>query len=313
MFRLMRLVVLLLLLSVNAATQAPPSVPGIPGVVARGTPIELVKEGFVFIEGPVAAPDGGLYFTDIRATPSKVYHLDSSGRVVLFRDDANASNGLAFDRAGHLLAAERDGRRLVRMDSRGSATTVVMEGSAGQSFLGPNDLIVDSRGGIYFTDPGPRPIVPGRKAYVWYLPPGAKRAVVLDDQIVRPNGLALTGDGRTLIVDDTVGETIYAFDVEPGGTVKNKRPFARLHDISAGQESVADGMAIDRDDRVYVTTLTGVQVFDKAGQYLGTIKVPRQPANAAFAGPDKRTLYITAREGLYRLHMLARGPDRPGK
>ena len=72
-------------------------------------------------------------------------------------------------------------------------------------------------------------------------------------------------------------------------------------------------MAIDRNDRVYITTVTGVQVFDAKGQYLGTIKVGRQPANVAFAGPDKQTLYITAREGLYRVQMLAKGVDRLGK
>jgi gluconolactonase len=82
---------------------------------------------------------------------------------------------------------------------------------------------------------------------------------------------------------------------------------------SRGAESGADGMAIDRDNRVYITTVTGVQVFDAKGQYLGTIKVGRQPANVAFAGLDKQTLYITAREGLYRVLMLAKGVDRLGK
>jgi gluconolactonase len=86
-----------------------------------------------------------------------------------------------------------------------------------------------------------------------------------------------------------------------------------LRDIPPGAESGADGMAIDRDDRVYITTVAGVQVFDAAGRYLGTIKSARQGANVAFAGPDKRTLYITAREGLYRIKTLAQGPDRLGK
>jgi gluconolactonase len=86
-----------------------------------------------------------------------------------------------------------------------------------------------------------------------------------------------------------------------------------LHDIPAGKESGADGVALDREDRAYITTVTGIQVFDAGGRYLGTIKVPRQPANVGFAGPDKRALYITAREGLYRLKMLAQGPDRMGK
>jgi sugar lactone lactonase YvrE len=172
---------------------------------------------------------------------------------------------------------------------------------------------LDAKGGIYITDPGPRPVVPGRIAYVYYLPAGAKQPVVIDDQIARPNGLTLTRDGKTLIVDDTLGPTVYAYDVQPDGSVKNKRTFAQLRDIPEGKESGADGMALDREDRVYITTVAGVQVFDAAGKYLGTIKVARQPANAGFSGPDKRVLFITAREGLYRLNMLAQGPDRIGK
>ncbi len=179
--------------------------------------------------------------------------------------------------------------------------------------MAPNHLIGDSKGGVYFTDPGPRPLVPGRKAYVYYAPAGRGQAITVDDGIARPNGLTLTRDRKKLIVDDTVGDTVFQFDVQPDGSVKNKRPFARLHDIASGQESGADGMALDREGRVYVTTVTGVQVFDAEGQYLGTIHVARQPANLAFSGPGKRTLYITAREGLYRLKMVAQGPDRLGK
>ena len=120
-------------------------------------------------------------------------------------------------------------------------------------------------------------------------------------------------DGKVLLVDDTHGNTIFAFDVQADGSAVNKRSFARLQGIPEGQPSMADGMALDNNGRVYVTTVTGIQVFTANGEYLGTIPVPRQPANVAFAGADKRTLYITAREGLYRLQMLSQGPDRPGK
>ena len=152
-----------------------------------------------------------------------------------------------------------------------------------------------------------------RLAYVYYVPPNARQARVLDDSITRPNGLTLTNDGKKLIVDDTVGDQIFVFDVENDGTVKNKRPHAKLHDVQPGQESGADGLAIDSEDRIYVTTASGIQVFDPKGAYLGSIKVPRQPANCAFAGPGKRTPYITAREGLYKLAMLSQGPKRLGK
>jgi gluconolactonase len=295
------------LLAEAAHAQSPS---GIAGVVAPGVAPELVQEGFVFTEGPVGTPDGGLYFSDIR--PNRIYHLDPGGKISLVREQTNGANGLALTREGDLLAAEGEGKRISRRSRDGRVTTVT-EGIAGKPFLSPNDVLVDANGGIYITDPGPRPVVPGRTAYVYYLPAGAKEPIVIDDQIARPNGITLTRDGKTLIVNDTLGPTVYAYDVQPDGSVKNRRTFAQLRDIPEGKESGADGMALDRDDRLYVTTVAGVQVFDAAGKYLGTIKVPRQPANAGFAGPDKRVLYITAREGLYRINMLAQGPDRIGK
>jgi gluconolactonase len=297
-------VIMLMATSVHAQS------PGIAGVVAPGVEPELVQEGFVFTEGPLGTPDGGLYFSDIR--PNRIYRLDASGKIELVRDNTNGANGLAFTREGDLLAAEGSGKRVSKRTRDGTVTTVT-EGIAGKPFLAPNDLLVDTKGGIYITDPGPRPVEPGRICYVYYLPAGAKEPVVIDDKIARPNGLTLTRDGKTLIVNDTIGPTVYAYEVQGDGSVKNKRTFAQLRDIPEGKESGADGMALDREDRLYITTVTGVQVFDAAGKYLGTIKVPRQPANAAFGGPDKRVLYITAREGLYRLNTLAQGPDRIGK
>ena len=283
---------------------------GIPGVVAAGTQAELVQDKFTFTEGPVGAADGGLLFSDPR--DSRTYHLDAAGKISIFREHTNGTNGLAFNKAGDLLGVEGDGKRVSVRAKDGKVSTIT-EGAPGRPLMAPNDLILDAKGGIYFTDPGPRPIVPGRKTYVYYLPAGAKEPLVQDDQITRPNGILLTMNGKTVIVDDTVGDTVFAFDVQPDGSLKNKRPFAKLHDLPAGQESGADGMAIDRQDRIYVCTVTGVQVFDKKGQYLGTIKVPKQAANAAFAGPGKRTLYLTARDALYKVQMLAQGPNRLGK
>ncbi len=208
--------------------------------------------------------------------------------------------------------AEGDAKRITMRNKAGVISTLT-EGRPGMPLLSPNDLIVNARGGVYFTDPGPRPVVPGRPTYVYYLPVNAWEPVPVDTAVPRPNGLTLTNDGTTLIVDDTLNPTVFAYDVQPDGTVKNKRPFAMLRDIPAGAESGADGMAIDRDDRVYITTVAGVQVFDPKGRYLGTIKADRQAANLAFSGPDKQTLYLTAREGLYRVRTLAKGPDRLGK
>jgi len=283
---------------------------GIPGVIAPGVEVELVQEGYKFTEGPVGTPDGGLYFTDNRA--NKILLLDRNGKITVAHENTNNANGLVLTKSGDLLEAQGTGKRVNRRSRDGKVTTLT-DGIGGKPFLAPNDLIADAKGGIYFTDPGPRPVVAGRKAYVYYLPPGAKEPVVIDDAVVRPNGLSLTLDGKTLIVDDSVGDEVFAWDVQRDGTVKNKRTLLKLHDIPAGKESGADGMAIDSAGRLYFATITGVQVFNARAQYLGTIKVPRQPSNVAFAGRGKRTLYITAREGLYRIKTSARGPKRIGK
>jgi gluconolactonase len=282
----------------------------IPGVIAAGTQSELVKEGFVFTEGPLGTEDGGLYFNDNRE--SKTYLLDRGGKISVVYEQTKAANGLALTRQGDLLAAEGEGKRISRR-SRDGKLTAVSESYKGMPHLSPNDLITDASGGVYFTDPGPRPVVPGRPTHVLYLAAGATQPILIDDTVGRPNGVILSPDGRTLIVDNTLAPQIYAYDVQPDSSVKNKRVFAELRDIPAGQESGADGMAVDRDGRLYVASLTGIQVFDARGQYLGTIKFPRQPANAAFAGPGKGVLYVTAREGLYRIDTMTKGPDRPGK
>ena len=282
---------------------------GIPGVIAPGDTPQLVQENFTFLEGPVGTADGGLIFSDIRV--NKTY-LDPAGKISVIAENTNSSNGLALTKQGELVRAEADGRRIA-MVKRDGTVQAPTGNYRGMPLLAPNDLILDARGGIYFTDPGPRPIVPGRPTYVFYLPAGAKAPIAVETAITRPNGLVLTMDGKTLIVDDTVGPNVFAFDIGPTGMLKNKRVFAQLHDLAAGQESGADGMAIDRQDRVYVTTVTGVQVFDKQGRYLGTIKAGRQAANAAFSGPGKRVLYLTAREGLYRINTMTQGPERLGK
>jgi len=299
-----------LLLFLPLAQQSPAPLEGIPGVVAKGEMVRLVKEGFVFTEGPVGMADGGLFFSDL-LTSDRIYRLDIKGEMTVFRDKANSAGGVAVNRIGEVFAVETTTKRIVKIAN--GVVTALTEGSRERPLLAPNDLILDSNGGIYFTDPGPRPVVPGRIVYVYYLPPGSKEPIMLDDKIARPNGIQITTNGRTLLVDDTVGDTIFAWDIQNDGTARNKRSFAKLQNIPPGMDSGADGMAIDRDDRLYVATVTGVQVFDRDGVYLGTIPVPRQPSNVAFSDTDKRGLYITAREGLYHLRMLAQGPNRPGK
>ena len=214
----------------------------IKGVIAPNAKVELVQEGYKFTEGPVGTAKGELYFTDNRA--DQILLLDSKGKISLAYDKTDNANGLAFSRSGELFEVQGVGKKVNKRGKDGKVTTLA-DGIGGKPFLAPNDLILDAKGGIYFTDPGPRPVVAGRKAYVYYLPPGAKEPVVVDDTLVRPNGLTLAFGGRMLIVDDSVSNEVSAWDVQRDGTVKNKRALIKLHDIPEGKESGADGMAID--------------------------------------------------------------------
>lgn len=306
-----RLVVMLGVVLMIAGCATVQTQGGIPGVVAPGIEPELVQEGFTFTEGPLGTMDGGLYFTHLLGA-NRIYRLDASGKISVFRENSNGTNGLAFTPTGDLVGAEGRGKRISKIGHDGTAAELT-HGDGEKPLMAPNDLIVDANGGIYFTDPGPPPVVPGRKAYVYYLPARATKALVVDDAIVRPNGLILTLDGKMLIVADSVADTMYAFDVQSDGTIANKRTFIRLRNIPQGERSGADGIAIDHDGRIYVATIAGVQVFDNMGEYLGTIRIAHRPSNMAFSGPGKRTLYITTHEGLYQMQTLTRGPERLGK
>ena len=251
---------------------------GLSGVIAPDAKVQLVQEGFIFTEGPVGTPDGGLYFTDLQKA-QRIYRMAANGAITVLREKSNNVNGLAYTPKGELIGVESQGQRVVRIAADG-AFTEITRGNGVTPMMLPNDLIADAKGGIYFTDPGPRPIPPGRKHHVYYLPSGAANAIMVDDNQTRPNGLTLTLDGKTFVVADTVEHVLHAWDVQADGTLRNRWPFLRLQGIPAGEDSGGDGMAIDREGRFYVTSATGVQVFGANGAYLGTIDVPKQIGRA---------------------------------
>jgi gluconolactonase len=300
---------------VAGEAQNPPAQAAIPGVIAAGARVELVRGGFKGLEGPVATGDGGLYFSDIPA--NRTYKLDANGTVAVSRENTKGTNGLFVSKDGRLLGAESGGARIVAVTSDGRVTALATE-SGGRPLRAPNDLIADSKGGIYFTDPAPRPapdVAPKETGNLHYIRPTGE-VVLLDAQIQRPNGLTLSIDEKVLYVGDTEGEYLYAFDVQADGGVRNKRPFAKLLEPekgSLGPRSRADGMAIDSMGRVYVTTSAGVQVIDSRGQHLGIIRLPAVARNVAFAGPERRTLYLTTLEALYRVPVLSQGPSGRAK
>jgi gluconolactonase len=216
---------------------------------------------------------------------------------------------------GRLLCAERDGKRIIAVTPDG-AVTALANGFGAKPLRAPNDLIEDRKGGIYFTDPGarlPSGAPPNESGSVYYIRPGGE-VILIDSEIRRPNGITLSLDGKKLFVDDTEGEYVYVFDVRTDGSVKNKRPFVKLHDperMPWGLRSRADGLALDFQGRLYFATASGIQVVDARGRYLGTIHLPEVARNVAFSGPDRHTLYMTALTSVYRVKVLSQGP--PGR
>ncbi len=271
----------------------------IPGVVAAGTPISVIKEGFQGTEGPITLPDGSLLFTEPAA--NRISKIDKDNNVSTFLENTNGSNALAFDAKGRLISVQTTAgqMRVGVLYPKGSEATLA------ELDVRPNDLVVDKKGGVYFTAPTATP------PQVLYAPAGGK-AMKVGEGIDNPNGIQLSRDEKTLYVNNTRGEHMVAFDVQPDGTLTNKRNFAQYQGVTksdTGVTSGADGIAVDNDGRVYaaINSTGGVQVFSPQGQYLGTIPTSLGAQNIAFAGPDKKTLYIVGRGAAFKVQMLAQG------
>lgn len=281
--------------------------PPIPGVFAAGTSVEVVKEDVGGTEGPVGMPDGSVLFTG----NGVINRVAPDGTLSVHIAKTNGANGLAIDARGRLVAVEtgsEPGPRVAIIAPAGEER-VLVDHYQGKPFIRPNDLVLDGKGGVYFTDPAPRPERPGdrlsRPSSVYYLRPDG-RLILLDNRMRRPNGIQLSPDGWTLYVADTILEDIIAFDVQTDGSVTNGRVFAK-YEGTGPEGSGGDGMAMDAEGRLYATSIVGVQVFSPRGEHLGTIPTPRQPQNVAFGGPDRSYLYIVGRGGVYRVKTRTEG------
>ena len=274
-------------------------------IVGPDARVEQLAGGFQFTEGPVWV-DGALLFSDIPADTIYCWVPDDD-RLEVYRTPSGHANGLTLDREGFLLACEHD-RRVSRTEPDGTVVTVA-DRYQGKRLNSPNDIVVRSDGSIYFTDPPYG--LPGHTEGKELDYNGVYRialdgtVILLDDTFVRPNGLAFSPDEGTLYVDDTQQMHIRAFDVLPDGRIANGRIFAELRD--PGATGAPDGMKVDLQGNVLCTGPGGVWVFDPTGVLLGKI-VPREvPANLAWGDDDLRTLYFTARTGLYCIRTLTGG------
>lgn len=284
-----------------AATQAPV----IPGVIKEGTQIEFIKEGFEGTEGPIAAPDGSLLFTETRA--NRITRIAPDNSISTFLENTNGANGLAFNKQGELVAVQVADTQVGVIYPQERKKALVKDFD-GKKFQRPNDLVLAKNGGVYFTDSGLNPGADANeenRTGVYYISPEGKTLKVADG-VERPNGIQLSRDEKTLYVANTYSDYVLAFDVKKDGTLGKRRNFAKL---SAGLTksdagvltSGADGLAVDDKDRLYVATNSGIEVFDKKGKALGVIPVPHKPQNIAFAGADKKTLYVVGRGAAYKI------------
>ena len=290
--------------------------PAISGVAAAGTKVVAIKSGFQGTEGPIGMPDGTLIFTETQA--NRITRIAADGSTSTFLENTNGSNGLAFDAKGRLISVQTTpGQTKIGVIYPKGAEAVLSDGFDGKPYGRPNDLVVSTRGGVYFTEPGPNvtpgappPATPPLPPAVYYIAPGG-RAIRVAENIERPNGIMLSRDEKTLYVNNTNGEYLLAFDVKADGTLGNRRNFAKYQGGSKNDAGVfvsgADGLAIDNEGRVYAATAAGVEVFDVKGTHLGTIPLSRAPQNLAFAGPDKKTLYVVGRGAAFKVDVLTPG------
>ena len=269
-------------------------------VVAEGAKVEKLARGFKFTEGPAADAEGNILFTDIPNNRIHKWTLD--GKLITFDQDSGGANGLFFDKKGNLLVCEGGRRRLVSI-GRNGRKTVLADKYDNKQLNSPNDLWADAKGRIYFTDPryGDRSGMEQGGEYVYYLSPDHKKLIRVIDDMVRPNGIIGTADGKTLYVADHGGSKTFEYSINKDGTLSNKKLFA---------PEGSDGMTIDNEGNIYLTTNV-VAVYNKNGEKIETIKVPEQPANVCFGGKDKRTLFITARTSLYSLRMRVAAAAQP--
>jgi gluconolactonase len=301
--------------------------------VAAGTKVEIVKTGLRGTEGPVAMPDGSILICETAA--NRIARLDTQGNVSTFVEPSHDSVGLGLDRQGRLIAAQTaQGHAGIGVLHPKGAATMLTDSLVGKPYSRPNDVVIDAKGGVYFTDPGINPLAAGAPpagperdaaiaAYgVFYIPPGGKAARVVQgsgraNPIWRPNGIQLSPDEKILYVNDSYGEYILAFDVQGDGTLRNRRNFAKypkVDQLAGGLVgSQSDGLAIDATGRLYSAASGGIQVYSPTGQFLGTIPMPTRPQNLAFGDADRKSLYGVGMGNAFRIKMLVRGPESRAK
>jgi gluconolactonase len=270
--------------------------------IAPGAKPQKISSEFTFTEGPASDADGNVYFTD-QPKDRIMKWSAADGKMTTWMQPAGRSNGLCFDGKGNIIACADEKNELWSI-SPDKKVTVLVKDYKGKLLDGPNDIWVRPDGGMYFTDPfykrdywhrGPKE---QDKEGVYYIPADHSSVTRVVADMVRPNGIIGTPDGKTLYVADIDGHKSYSYDIQADGSLTNKKLFCNLG---------SDGMTIDDEVNVYLTG-RGVTVFDKTGKQVAHIDI-NEPwtANVCFGGKDRHTLFITASKCVYTVQMRTKG------
>lgn len=260
--------------------------------------VEKLATGFSGSEGPVWSRQGFLLFSD---TGKKRIHKYTPGKgVEVLREVPSGPNGNTFDREGRLYTCEYLGRRVLRTDPTGQIE-VFVDQIEGKRFNAPNDIVIRRDGNVYFTDPLFTPLDKRDIDFygVYRVTPQQKVEVIAKPKS-RPNGIALSPDGKILYVANTDEKNIRAYDLDQAGKASNERV------LIDHLEGPPDGIKTDERGNLYLT-VEGIVVYSPQGKRLGKIDTPERPLNCAFGDGDFRTLYITGETTLFRARVPVAG------
>jgi gluconolactonase len=270
-------------------------------VIESGAKLEKLADGFSFTEGPTSDAQGNIFFTD--QPNDRIMEWSVSGKLSTFLQPSGRSNGLSFDSNGVLWACADEKNELWLID-HGKKVIAFPLKYASALLNGPNDLWISGDGGMYLTDPyyqrswWTHKSMPQDLQCVYYLAPDHKTLTRVVNDLIQPNGIVGTPDGKTLFVADIGGNKTWSYTINPDHSLSNKKLFCGLG---------SDGMTIDSEGNMYLTG-NGVTIFDRSGKQTGHIDVPEnQTANVCFGGPDMKSLFITASKGLYRIRTRVKG------
>jgi gluconolactonase len=275
--------------------------PGSMKVVKAGAQLVQVSKQFSFTEGPAADKAGNIFFTD--QPNDKIWKYAIDGKLSLFMEKAGRANGMYFDKKGNLVTCSDEQNEIWAITEK-KTVTVLLSNVEGEKLNGPNDLWIDNKGGIYFTDPyyqrdywqRKKPDLKGQ--YVYYLPKGEKAAIVVDSLLVKPNGIIGKAESNILYVADIEANKTYKYQINADGSLSNRQLF-----VMQG----SDGMTMDEEGNLYLTG-KGVTIYNSSAIKIGNIPIPSGwVANVCFGGRDRTTLFITASESVYTLQMAVKG------